>query len=373
MKSEHEALVLESGKFLVRSLPTPSPGPGDLLVAPLFVGVCGTDLDIARGSRVGGAAVLGHEGIAAVVAVGSEVMGFHEGQYVVFNPVDPASPRRVLGHSVDGLLQQRFLVRGADVSRGLVQSFKAHVPPVAAALAEPLATVIYGQSLVRSIGDQNAVLVVGAGPVGVMHATYARLTGTTEVLLVDPDTGRLQAAVRRGVISPHEAVHDEKRLTSIVRERTGGRGVDALYLCTPRAGAVSALRHALTALSSGGCIDLVVGFDDEARLPELRNARLNDFRWANTCGKPTPGAVAQIARPNGSIVRLTGHRGTSARHLSKAMNHLERHQSMYSSVISHVSSLGDAPRVLSELLSSPGVSQVEGAICTKLIVNVQQP
>jgi (R,R)-butanediol dehydrogenase/meso-butanediol dehydrogenase/diacetyl reductase len=67
-----------------------SPGPGEVELAPAYVGICGTDLHIFHGdmdARVAAPAVLGHEMSGRVVRVGPEVEGWHPGDAVTVMPL----------------------------------------------------------------------------------------------------------------------------------------------------------------------------------------------------------------------------------------------------------------------------------------------
>ena len=81
-----------------------------MVVAPRFVGLCGTDIQVYRRGQDAVANILGHEGVGIVVAVGESVSSWKQGDAVVFNPVNPVNPDEILGLSYDGLLQSRVLI-----------------------------------------------------------------------------------------------------------------------------------------------------------------------------------------------------------------------------------------------------------------------
>ncbi|WP_317698941.1 alcohol dehydrogenase catalytic domain-containing protein, partial [Aeromicrobium sp. REDSEA-S32_B7] len=118
----HRALVRTPAGLRLHSLPTPTPGPGELLLAPEVVGVCGTDLQILRGLRADPAEVLGHEGVARVVAVGPAVAGPapRVGERVLVDPTHPRDDTFLLGHNVAGLWAERVVVPATAVRDGLV-------------------------------------------------------------------------------------------------------------------------------------------------------------------------------------------------------------------------------------------------------------
>src|SRR5215471_8976139 len=119
--STHSALVVSApGRVLLERVPTRRPRVGEILVAPLHVGVCGSDLDLLRGSRPLGTDILGHEGVAEIVACGPGASQFAVGERVTFLPNNPHDPADVLGVSTEGLYQQYLVIPPATVERGML-------------------------------------------------------------------------------------------------------------------------------------------------------------------------------------------------------------------------------------------------------------
>ena len=78
-----------------------------MIIAPRFVGLCGTDIQVFRGVRRVLASTLGHEGVGVVAEVGEMVEGWSPGDSVVFNPVNPSHPDQMLGYTFDSLFQEK--------------------------------------------------------------------------------------------------------------------------------------------------------------------------------------------------------------------------------------------------------------------------
>lgn len=365
----HLGLVIsDSGNLLAKSRPTQRPGQGEILISPLLVGICGTDLDIIRGVRPDTPTIPGHEGVGEVVEIGPGMIDFSVGQKVVFNPVNPDNQEEILGHTTQGLLQQRLLISRSAIERGLIVPFDTGVPLVCGPLVEPLGTVIYGQSLVGQVCRPRCIAIVGAGPIGLLHALYARAQGCPDIFLVHNSEQRLNWAVTRNVIKAEEAFLDSPELDVVLLDRTEGRGVDVVYLCTTRPSARDALKQALRYLRPGGTVDIVVGFSDGESIPELPGVDLNAIRRANVCGLPKTGVVARHHTADGKEVHLTGHRGTSKHHLEAAMASLREQPMRYASVITHVISLESAPLTLKHLVTARR-RQIQGRECVKVILD----
>ena len=367
--STHAALVVsDSSQILVETVATEKPGTGEILVSPLTVGICGTDLQIARRLRPDLATILGHEGIAEVVEIGTGVTDFSVGQKVSFNPVNPNNQNDILGHSSQGLFQQRLLISQSAIQRGLVVPFDTRVPLACGPLVEPLGTVVYGQSLVHQVCTPQHIVIVGAGPIGLLHALYARMQGCPKIFLVHTSRRRLAWAVERNIVRADEVFLDSPELERIIVEQTGGQGADATYMCTTRPSALYALRKALKYIRNDGCIDLVGGFSDGNKIANLPGVELNSVRRANFCGLPQVGVVTHHQTMEGKDVWLTGHRGTSENHLKVAMQLLHHHPNYFSSIISHIISWKAVPFIF-ECLVNKKLKQIEGNEYVKAIID----
>ena len=89
-----------------------------MIIAPRFVGLCGTDIQVFRGARRVLASTLGHEGVGVVAEVGEMVEGWSPGDSVVFNPVNPSHPDEMLGYTFDSLFQEKSWFRMSDLGTG---------------------------------------------------------------------------------------------------------------------------------------------------------------------------------------------------------------------------------------------------------------
>jgi L-iditol 2-dehydrogenase len=104
------------------------------------------------------------------------------------------------------------------------------VDPATAALIEPFACVLRGQDKLH-IQPGETVLVVGAGPIGVMHVMLAKLRGAGRVLVSELIPERLEQARRLGadrVINPAK-----EDLPAIVAEETQDQGIDVAIVAAP--------------------------------------------------------------------------------------------------------------------------------------------
>jgi threonine dehydrogenase-like Zn-dependent dehydrogenase len=362
----HQAVVRVPSGLECRRVPTPAaPRPGDAVVRMEFVGVCGTDLQILSRERPAAARILGHEGTGVVTDLGDGVPRSLLGRRVVFNPVNPAAPDEVLGHSYDGLLQQRFLVP-ARLLPDLLVVVEPAVPARLAVLAEPLATAVYGFELVREVCEPNTVVVIGGGPTGLLYAVYLRASGVTRVLLVHRRASRLAWAKAAGVVRDGEAVlADDARACGVPPALEGQ--ADAAFLCTNRGGAADGFRTARALVRSGGCVDFVTAFPEGVE----GFRRFNEIRRANACGAGAgPGRHHCLSGPEPKKTWLTGHRGTSPAHVREALRHLEKSPELFGKLVTDQLSMARAARELPGLARDRGRRLSDGRETVKVLVEL---
>lgn len=306
----------------------------------LRAGICGTDLQIQRRVRADAAGTLGHEGVA-------ERMGEDDraARFVIFNPVNQFDQSEILGHSYAGIFQRTYRMPARRSGTPVPDLFPANpvLPADLAPLVEPLATVLYGWDLVRSVREVRRLAVWGGGSAALLAAVVGEIQGCA-VELLHRRTGRLDFIRRSGLV-PRTRLRRHDEPDSAV-------DVDAAFICVPREGAPSALGHALARVAPGGCVDLLGGFGPGDRHPALGPVDLGGIRRANVCGRNSEPAAPAAMRTDGRVVHLTGHRGTSHDHLSRAQDLLLSHPERFAPFITHVVSLEQAPAVLGAMAAS---------------------
>jgi threonine dehydrogenase-like Zn-dependent dehydrogenase len=191
-------VVTGPGEYGLADRPEPVPGPGEVLVAPAAVGVCGSDLELLGGRRpaafVRYPVVPGHEWSGRVVGCGAGVTRLEPGQPVVAEGVRGcgvcprcregrtnlcAGPYAETGFTHPGALAERLVVPAA-----LVHPLPDDRPVPAAALLEPASCVASGLLELGVPGAGARVAVVGDGPLGLLAVLLLRLSSPRELVLV---------------------------------------------------------------------------------------------------------------------------------------------------------------------------------------------
>jgi L-iditol 2-dehydrogenase len=191
--------------------PEPTIGAGEILLRTVSASVCGTDIRMLRNGHPFATRdqplIIGHEMAGTIAQVGAGVKGFRVGQRVCvapnYNPIatplvakgeghlDPGY--RALGIHEHGAFAEFVRIPRDAVQQGNVFPVPEHVSFAAAALVEPLACVYNAYEKART-GAGDVVLIIGAGPIGMMHAKLSRMAGAARVILSDVNEARLALA-----------------------------------------------------------------------------------------------------------------------------------------------------------------------------------
>jgi threonine dehydrogenase-like Zn-dependent dehydrogenase len=246
----------------------PPPGPGEVIVHPDAIGICGSDfhffageLQIFEDSPF--PRIQGHEVTGIVEQLGPETEGrVAVGDRVAILPISncgscyACSVGRgnvcdnfsLVGIHTDGGLQEKLLVPESQV-------FPIDARPEVAALAEPFSIGV--RTINRSgINEDEQVVVLGAGPIGQAVHLLARERGAS-TLLVD----RIGARLELGTATGAEALlwEDRDQVVEACRKWAGGEGPPLVIDAT---GAPDPIRAAVDMVASAGRV-VVVGMSGE--------------------------------------------------------------------------------------------------------------
>jgi L-iditol 2-dehydrogenase len=258
-----------AGAVRIESRPRPVPGPGEMLLRLRCAGLCGTDLFKLDNGTAGDGAVLGHEIVGTVAALGAGVLGFAPGDRVAVphhaacgecafcrrggEPLCPAFRENLL---VPGGFSEWVLVRERAV-RETAFGLPPHLPDEAAVFLEPAACVLRGVRHARLAETALAgpapgcAAILGGGGMGLLHLLVLKAVHTDlRVAVSDPLEERRALARRLGAdaaAAPGEATRDA------VAGLSGGLGADAVF---DTVGGAGPLEAALAISRPGGAVIL---------------------------------------------------------------------------------------------------------------------
>jgi L-iditol 2-dehydrogenase len=252
----------------VETVPVPSIGPGELLIKVATCGICGTDLKKIHFGSHSAPRIFGHEMAGVIVAVGDGVSGYEIGDRVMtFHHVPcrecyycrKQTPAQCPLYKKTGVtagfepsgggFAEYIRVMNFVVTNGGVVKIPDGVPFEQAAFVEPVNTVLKGVKMLNLAPD-DTVLVIGQGPIGLMHAVLAGRTGA-RVLTSDLYPERHAVAARFGLKNPIHA--GTENVVERVFVETDGRGADAVILAV---GGNALIRTAMDAVRCGGKVML---------------------------------------------------------------------------------------------------------------------
>ena len=247
----------------VTTVPKPSPGPGEVLIAVRHAGVCGTDLHIADWNawaegRLRPPLVVGHEFAGEIVAVGGAVAELRTGQLVT------AEGHIVCGHCLqcrtgNSHICKNTRIIGVDRDGAFAEYIAMPatnvlpldgIPTTVGAVMDPMGNAFH--TVLTADIPGRTVFVVGCGPIGCFAVGIARAAGAAKVIASDVNTKRLALAKQMGAHVTIDATRDD--VVRAVLAETGGEGADVVC---EMSGVPSALHQAFAAVRLGGRVQLL--------------------------------------------------------------------------------------------------------------------
>ena len=240
----------------VEEVADPALDDGEVLLRIHACSVCGTDLRTYRhgDKKIIPPRILGHEFCATVVesrapdanvTVGDRVVMYivivsERDRYVEMGRENLTAHRTTMSYHHDGAFAPLMKVPALAVRQGNLFKVTSDIPNDQMSLAEPLGCCMNAHSRL-GIGLKDTVAVIGAGPIGIMHACLARLQGAQKVFVLDNNPARLEMA-KRFDIDGVALVREDGGHRDEIREWTDGFGADVVITAVSAAAAPSISR-----------------------------------------------------------------------------------------------------------------------------------
>ena len=257
--------------YEVMEIEKPKCGENDFLIKMKAAALCGTDKRIFTGGKTKGVrpdSVVGHEICGVIEEVGANVRGYKAGEKVAIANVIPCGccpaclsgrenacmNRKAIGYEFNGGFEEYILIPEVCIRSGNVVKLPEHVSFAAGALIEPLACCIRG---LRNTGTgfNDTVLIIGAGPIGLMHLELSLAAGARKVIVSELDANKRELALKLGAARAVDSANED--LESIVMEETNGEGVDRIVMAI---GVNALVDSAFKLAKKGGTVCLFAGF-----------------------------------------------------------------------------------------------------------------
>jgi L-iditol 2-dehydrogenase len=281
MSDSMQAVVVRAPmEFGVETVPAPEAPAGGLLLDVKACGLCGSDLRTLRSGhrKVQLPYIIGHEICGQVADLGPGYQGpWQRGDLLSMGPVvycghcdfclegqfELCENYREIAQAWPGGLAEHMAVPAEAIRLGAIERVPAGVDPGSAAIAEPISSCLNAQERGK-VGLGDTVVIVGAGPIGCIHISLARLHGAERIIIADINAERLSLAEP---FAPDATIDVSKvDLVSEVRRLTNGRGSDVTITATP---APAAVVQAVEMARKGGRILLFGGLPKDDSKPPV--------------------------------------------------------------------------------------------------------
>lgn len=266
------AILYGPNRLELTEIERPAIGDDEILARVLAAAICGTDFRIVSGKKTRGIhypSIIGHELSGEVVEVGKKVLEFKPGDRIGIAPIVPCrkclycriglenvcANRQAIGYEFDGGFAEYVRIPAVALESGNVVHLPDSIDFEEAAILEPFACCINGQKKANvSAGD--TVLVIGAGPIGLMHLMLAKARGARKVVSSELFEGRRRLAAKLGadrVVDP--AVES---LIDVAKKETE-MGFDVAIMAV---GVKDLVSDVLKTVRKGGRVSLFAGFPE---------------------------------------------------------------------------------------------------------------
>lgn len=314
------AMLTDIRKVEIHDVPAPPPpGPGEVLLDVLTVGVCGSDMHYYRTGRIGDQVVefpyrVGHEFAGRVAALGEGTGGLAVGDIVAVDPLmwcgqcdqclagreHTCRSQKFLGcpGQADGCLCEQIVMPAeccAVVPEGM--------SPELAALIEPFSIGLYTQQMAGATAGK-AVAILGAGPIGLCVLAAAKAAGARAIYMTDIRPNRVALARTMGATWAGNPLEEDIVAAILAAEPDG---VDS---AVEAAGEQSTLDQAVALLRPGGTLAMVgIPELDRVSFPVATMRRheltIQNIRRQNHCVEP---AIKMAAARQVDLLPMVTHR-----------------------------------------------------------------
>ncbi len=281
MAETMQALVYEGpGKLVLRERPIPAPAAGEVLIQIKNVSICGSDLGAYRhaSERFAPPLVLGHEFSGVIADTGEGVLDFTTGQRVSVNPmlfcqscyhcrrgeVNLCGHRRSLGTAIGGTQTDGAMREYLTIRSSAVVPLRDEVSFRDGAMLEPMGVCLACAKCARDVSEEN-VVVIGAGPIGLLTVKFLRALGVPNVIVIDVMDTRLLKAAEFGAAAVINAANTDS--VQEVLALTNGVGADRVIVA---AGVTQSVLDAFAMVRSGGAVVLVALMHDKIEFDPMQ-------------------------------------------------------------------------------------------------------
>jgi L-iditol 2-dehydrogenase len=226
----------------------------EIIIKVKACSICGTDIKLNKGASTKLTKhgtknmifpkITGHEIAGIITDIGGKVKDFNLGDRVNISPVIPCGEcdycrighqevcdnKITIGFDIDGGFAEYLKIPEIAIREGCIHKIADDISFEEAAITEPLSVVLNSQDRSR-VGPADSVLIIGAGPIGLLQIQVARYRGSSKIMVADISQDRLDFASKFG---PDILINNKNdNLIEAVLESTDGNGADVVMICAP--------------------------------------------------------------------------------------------------------------------------------------------
>lgn len=249
----------------------------EVLVKIKAVGICGSDvhgMDGSTGRRIP-PVIMGHEASGIIEQTGAAVPKWKTGDRVTFDSTiykqddwftqqgmyNLSDDRMVLGVSTPEFKKNGAFAEYVTIPQHILYAIPENVSYTEAALTEPAAVALHAIYL-SGLHENDTVLVIGAGMVGMFVIQLLKIKGCKNIIAIDTEPGKLNLAKLSG--ADHVFTPDDPALIDTINALTGNRGAD---IAIEVVGIGATINKAIELVRKGGTLVLVGNLSPNVELP----------------------------------------------------------------------------------------------------------
>ena len=259
-------------QLIVRDIEMPSLEEGEMLLEIEACSVCGTDMRTYRhgDKKITPPRVLGHEFCGRIIEsrtngsshlnIGDRVVMYivlacGKCRHCTTGRQNLCTDRTTMSYHHDGAFARYMKIPARAVKDGnLIRVDNNEISSIHLSLSEPLGCVMNSANRLK-IGFQDTVAIIGAGPIGVMHAILARLAGAQKVWMLDISENRLKMMEQFDIDGVVKVDKDNSHLQQMA-ELTNGFGASVVIVANSVA---QSQADALEMAEKGGRVEFFGG------------------------------------------------------------------------------------------------------------------
>lgn len=276
--------LLGKEEIEVVEVPIPEISDDEALLKIKAASICGTDVRMYQNGYKNvskeNPLILGHEFAGDIVKVGKNVSGLHVGMKVAVAPnigcghcdecvrgrTHLCEDMKAFGINMPGGFAEYVKIPKEAIIQGNVAPLENDISYKEAALVEPLSCVYNGQKLI-GVRPGDDVLIIGLGPIGIMHIMVAKLFGAGKIFVNDLSKERIDKA--------KELFSDVYPIYGDVKQGFEKYGIKGVDLCIIAAPAADAQSQSLEYMNMNGRLLFFGGLADSKKIVPINSNLLH--------------------------------------------------------------------------------------------------